>query len=126
LVKGHWSGDNMAGPSSSDISCLKADKTCTDTSASIAVIGDHFVMNASTTEYKIERWTSQEIVAAVVGDEPCRLRQVLKADRVGKRVTWMVSLSEPLDANLSKLTRDFCTKAEMHLELKEGIAWKMR
>ena len=125
-VKGHWVGKGMVGPESSEISCEKGAMTCTDTQANITVIGGTFTMTGDVTEYTIERWTSREIVATVTGRAPCHLRQVLKFDRVAKQVSWMMSLSEPLDESLPKSLRDMCTASQMNLELRDGTSWTMR
>lgn len=125
-VTGHWVGKDMTGPASSEISCVKKGMTCTDTQANITIIGGTFKMTGDVTEYTVERWTSQEIVATVAGRAPCHLRQVLKVDRVAKRISWMMALSEPLDSNLPKSTRDFCAASEMNLELKDGQSWNLR
>jgi hypothetical protein len=90
-VKGHWVGEHMVGPESSDISCDKKEGTCTDTQANITVMGSTFVMSGDTAEYTVQRWNAKEIVAVIEGRAPCRLRQVLKIDRQAKQVTWMIS-----------------------------------
>jgi hypothetical protein len=124
-VKGHWVGEHMVGPESSEISCDKKSMTCTDTQANITVIGGTFTMTGDVTEYTIERWTSREIVATVSGRAPCHLRQVLKFDRVAKRVSWMASLSEPLNDSVPKSLRDVCTASQMNLDLRDGTSWMM-
>jgi hypothetical protein len=62
-VKGHWVGEHMVGPESSDISCDKKEGTCTDTRANIIVMGGTFVMSGDTAEYTVQRWNAIEIVA---------------------------------------------------------------
>jgi hypothetical protein len=83
-------------------------------------------MSGDVSECTIARWDSKEIVAVVEGRAPCRLRQVLKIDRVGKRVTWMIFLSEPLSADVPKSLQDMCRAGEMSLERKDGQTWLLR
>jgi hypothetical protein len=121
-VRGHWFGPDMTGPSTSEISCAHASKTCTDTTANIAVDGNAFSMSASQDEYVVERWDSKEIVASnVVG--LCKVRNVIKFDLVQKRVYFMQTLSEPND-DLPKAMQDSCKMAGMHLELKDSAMWR--
>lgn len=125
-MKGHWVGKDMAGASSSEISCDKKEGTCRDTQANISVIGGMFDMTGDVAEYAVQRWNKTEIVAVIDGRAPCYLRQVLKIDRAAKRVTWMAVLSEPLDPSLPEMTAKLCTLGQMNLELKDGTAWSMK
>jgi len=127
-VSGHWipvdAGDKrdaLTGPSTSEISCSRSNKTCADTNANIIVTGNTFALNASHDEYTIERWNETEIVASNVGGT-CRVRNVIKFDRVQKRVYWMQALAEPVDG-LPKGLKDFCKLVGMNLELKNSTLW---
>src|SRR3984885_7927221 len=121
-VKGHWVGSDMTGPSTSLIFCERSTNKCTDTNANIYVFGDTFTLDSSQDEYTIERWDKREIVASNV-DGICRVHNVIKLDRVQKRVYWMQTLSEPID-DLPKIDQDMCKFANMHLELKDSTTWK--
>jgi hypothetical protein len=128
-VRGHWASvdptnkkDELAGPSSSEISCAKSSKICNDTNANIAVMGNAFELTGGYDEYAVERWNSKEIVASNVGGT-CQVRNVIKFDRVQKRVYWMQTLSEPID-NLPKGLKDFCKLVGMNLELKNSTLWR--
>lgn len=127
-VRGHWIAadpaskkDELAGPSTSEISCNHSSKTCTDTNANIVVTGSTFELSGGHDEYTVERWDSREIVASNVGGI-CRVRNVLKFDRVQKRVYWMQVLSEPID-DLPKGTKETCKLVGMNLELKNSTLW---
>jgi hypothetical protein len=121
-VKGHWVDTDMTGPSTSLIFCEHSTKKCTDNSANIYVFGNTFTLDSSQDDYAVERWNKQEIVASNV-DGICRVRNVIKFDRVQKRVYWMQTLSEPID-DLPKTEQDMCKFANMHLELKDSTSWK--
>jgi hypothetical protein len=127
-VRGHWAAvdptdkkGEMTGPSTSEISCSHSGKTCTDTNANIVVMGNTFALSGGYDEYTIERWNSKEIVASNVGGD-CRVRNVIKFDRVQKRVYWMQTLSEPI-GDLPKGLRDTCKLVGMNLELKDSTLW---
>jgi len=127
-VRGHWAAVNptdkkgaLTGPSTSEISC--GGKTCTDTNANVVVMGNTFALNAGYDEYTVERWNSKEIVASNVSGI-CRVRNVIKFDRVQKRVFWMQTLSEPLDTKMPQMSKDMCNAVGMNLELKDSTLWK--
>ena len=65
-VKGHWVGEHMVGPESSEISCDKAANTCTDSQANISVIGGMFGMSGFVTEYTITRWNKTRMCSSRV------------------------------------------------------------
>jgi hypothetical protein len=121
-VKGHWVGSNMVGPTVSEISCNHSTKTCTDTSSTIYSFGETFTLDSNQDEYKVERWDKKEIVASNV-DGSCRVRNVIKFDRLTERIYWMQTLSEPID-DLPKSEQEACKFAHMHLELKGNTTWK--
>jgi hypothetical protein len=130
-VRGHWVAadptdkkSELTGPSTSEISCDREGKTCADTTASITVMGNTFALSGGRDEYTIERWNSKEIVASNVGGA-CRVRNVIKFDRVQKRVYSIQTLSEPID-NLPKGLRDLCKLSSMNLELKNSTMWRIR
>jgi len=121
-LKGHWVGSDMTGPSTSSIFCEHSTRKCTDNNANIYVFGDTFTLDSSQDDYTVERWDKREIVASNVGGI-CRVRNVIKVDRVQKRVYWMQTLSEPID-DLPKINQDACKLVGMHLELKDSTTWK--
>lgn len=128
-VSGHWmpvdpkdKHSEMVGPSISTIYCDH--KTCHETAANIAVMGNSFGMNADGIDYAVERWTASEIVASNKGGI-CRMRNVLKFDRINKRVYWMQTLSEPVN-DLPKTSQDICNLAGMFLELRGDTLWRIR
>lgn len=121
-VKGHWVGPNMIGPSTSLIFCERSTNKCTDDNANIYSFGDTFTLDSSQEEYTVERWDKREIVASNVSGI-CRVRNVIKFDRVQKRVYLMQTLSEPLD-DLPKIDQDVCKLVGLHLELKDSTTWK--
>ncbi len=121
-VKGHWVGADMVGPTVSEIRCDHSTKTCTDKSATIYSFGATFTLDSSQDEYTVERWDKREIVASKI-DGSCRVRNVIKFDRIKERVYWMQTLSEPID-DLSKSEQEACKLAHMHLELKGSTTWK--
>lgn len=126
-VRGHWIAvdptdkkDELTGPSTSEISCNT--KACTDTNANIVVMGQTFALSGGYDEYTVERWNSKEIVASNIGGA-CHVRNVLKFDRVKKKVYWMQTLSEPID-DLPKGLKDSCKLVGMNLELKNSTLWR--
>ena len=125
-VQGHWVAldehSKLAGPSVSTISCDRSRKTCEEEQGNIAVIGNSFSLSADHVEYEIERWTSKEIVAANVGGL-CRVRNVIKIDIATKRVYSSQTLSEPVDDQLPKLSKEMCNLVGMNLELKSSTLW---
>jgi hypothetical protein len=128
-IEGHWMPvdardrkSQMLGPSISQISCDHSRKVCYEKQANIVVINDMFTLTADFVEYTVERWNKTEIVASTVEGD-CRVRNVIKFDRVSSRVYWMQALSEPLN-NLPKKEQDACSDAHMYLELKARTMWK--
>ena len=121
-VDGHWvaTGDSkMAGPSVSSISCDRNEGICEEEQGNITVMGNLFNLSADHLEYKIERWTSKDLVAARIGGI-CRVRSVIKVDIAAKRVFFSEALSEPVDEKLPKMPKDICNMTGMNLELKQS------
>jgi hypothetical protein len=112
----------MLGPSISQIFCDHSAKVCSEKQANIIVDGDMFSLTADYVEYTIERWNAREIVASHV-EGSCRVRNVIKFDRVSSTVYWTQTLSEPLN-DLPKREQDICKDAHMNLELKASTMWK--
>jgi len=112
----------MIGPSTSLIFCERSTNKCTDDNANIYSFGDTFSLDSSQEEYTVERWDKREIVASNVSGI-CRVRNVIKFDRIQKRVYLMQTLSEPLD-DLPKIDQDVCKLVGLHLELKDSTTWK--
>lgn len=53
-----------AGPSVSDITCVRAERTCEESQAMMVDFGDStFTLTADHAEYQIDRWNEEEIVA---------------------------------------------------------------
>jgi hypothetical protein len=125
-VEGHWVAldkqSTLSGPSVSTISCDRHRGECDEQQANIVVMDNTFGLSADDLEYKIERWTSKEIVASNVGGI-CRVRNVLKFDLEAKRVYSLQTLSEPMDEKLPQMSKDACKKIGMNLELKASTLW---
>lgn len=122
-VDGYWvSSDEhsrMAGPSVSSITCDRKENICEEEQGNITVMGNAFTLSADHLEYKIERWTTKDIVAARIGGL-CRVQSVIKIDIESKRVLYSEALSEPVDEKLPKLSKDICNLTGMNLELKQS------
>jgi hypothetical protein len=122
-VDGHWvpsdEHSKMAGPSVSSISCDRKEGTCEEEQGNITMMGNPFTLSAEHLEYKIERWTAKDIVAARIGGV-CRVRSVIKIDIEAKRVLYSEALSEPVDDKLPKMSKNICNLTGMHLELKQS------
>jgi hypothetical protein len=121
-VQGHWvaTGDSkLAGPSVSSLSCDRKEGTCEEEQGNITVMGNSFTLSADHLEYKIERWTANDIVAARIAGL-CRVRNVIKIDLTSKRVFYSEALSEPVDEKLPKMSKDICKLTGMNLELKQS------
>lgn len=112
----------MLRPSISQISCDHSSKVCYEKQANVVVINDMFTLTADFVEYTVERWNKREIVASTV-QGICRVRNVIKFDRVNSKVYWMQTVSEPLN-DLPKKKQDTCNDAHMYLELKASTMWK--
>jgi hypothetical protein len=128
-VEGHWAPvdptdrkSKMLGPSISQISCDHSSKVCYEKQANVVVINDMFTLTADFVEYTVERWSKREIVASTVQGS-CRVRNVIKFDRVNGKVYWMQTVSEPLN-DLPEKEQGVCNDAHMYLELKASTMWK--
>lgn len=122
-VEGHWvpTGDSkLAGPSVSSISCDRNEGTCEEEQGNITVMGNSFILSADHLEYKIERWTTKDIIAARIGGA-CRVRSVIKIDLAAKKVFYSEALSEPVDEKLPKMSKDICKLTGMDLELMQSM-----
>jgi hypothetical protein len=121
-VRGHWIAldkqSELAGPSVSEINCVRHLKVCHEAQGNIVVIGGAIALQADGVDYDIERWNSKEIVASTIGGA-CKVRNVIKFDLVEKRVYFLQELSEPLDKELSKA----CSAVHQNLELKDSTLW---
>lgn len=124
-VQGHWVavGDSkLAGPSVSSLSCDRKEGSCEEEQGNITVMVDSFNLSADHLEYRIERWTTKDIVAARIGGI-CRVRSVIKIDITTKRVFYSEALSEPVDEKIPKMSKDICNLTGMNLELKQSTMW---
>jgi hypothetical protein len=126
---GHWvpidksdKKSELAGPSTSEITCDRPEKVCHETQANMTVMDHSFSLSADYIEYKVVRWNAKEIVAQNVNGL-CRALNVLKFDLVQKRVYYSQTLSEP-DNNLPKVSKDLCDMIGMNLELKASTMWR--
>lgn len=122
-VSGHWVSSDLAGQSTSQISCVRTNMTCADAHAEIISIGKAFTLSGGEDEYRVERWNSREIVASAVGGI-CRVRNTIKFDRTQKRVYSMQTLSEPLN-DLPADEQKIC-KIQMQSELKDGTTFQAK
>ncbi len=128
-IEGHWvpvdpsdQKSAMLGPSISQIFCDHSANVCSEQQANIIVDGNVFSLTGDYVEYTIERWNAREIVASHI-EGSCRVRNVIKFDRVSSKVYWMQTLSEPL-SDLPKREQGICKDAHMNLELKASTMWK--
>lgn len=111
-VTGHWVGDDLAGPSTSEIFCQHKSMVCEDNHAEMVVMGGGvFSLVGGQDTYRIERWTPNEIVASNVSGA-CDVHHVIKFDRVHKRVFYMQTLSEP------EASGGLCSWANLSSELR--------
>jgi hypothetical protein len=83
-VKGHWQDQDakkaqLAGLSSSDITCTAEDHECVEDQANLTNIGSVWTLEADHVEYQIERWNAEELVAHKGPDKRalCKLRITL-------------------------------------------------
>lgn len=91
-----------SGPSVSEISCSRPDRSCHEQMANIVVIGDTFSVNPDSADYQVTRWNETEIVAEnrdvqaspLAGN--CHLLGVLKIDLLHKKVYAYQTLAEPV------------------------------
>lgn len=127
-ASGHWvpldKQSELSGPEVSNIACLKSSNTCTETEANMRVRDDGFKLDASYSEYQVERWNTKELVASTVHDGCGGLRLVLKIDLAGKRVYFSQSLSRPATVSeMPEVERGICMKENKFYELKEPAVW---
>ena len=109
-----------AGPSVSNISCLKSEQTCQELEANIADFGDGtFSLSADRAEYHVERWNDREIVAKGEPIGICKVLNVLRIDLKLKKVYVFETLSEPVDEHLPQVSKDLCNKVGSNWELHE-------
>lgn len=123
-VSGVWvdreSKNPPAGPSFSDITCVRSEGTCEEAQANIVGFGDGtFSLTAAHAEYQIDRWNEEEIVAKGQPAGICKVLNVLKIDLKLKKVYTLQTLSEPVNENLPKLSKDLCGLVNSTWELHE-------
>lgn len=124
-TEGHWvetDGKGHAIPSVAVISCSRQTKTCTeDTATYRALGGTTFSLDASHTEYQIERWTTAEIVASAIRGL-CAMRHTLKILLKEGQILVLDAPSEPIkptgNAGADKML-DICRETTA-FELKGG------
>jgi hypothetical protein len=124
-TEGHWvetDGKGHAMPAVSAISCSQANKVCTEDTASYNPLGGTtFSIDASHSEYRIERWTPTEVVASTVSGL-CAMRHTLKILRKESRILALDAPSEPIkptgNANTDQLL-NICRETTAY-ELKGG------
>jgi hypothetical protein len=109
-----------AGPSVSNITCVRSDGNCEEDQAMIVGFGDGtFTLTADHAEYRIDRWNEQEIVAKGQPTGICKVLNVLRIDLKLKKVYALQTLSEPVNERLPKLSRDICSAGGSNWELHE-------
>lgn len=107
-----------AGPSVSDISCVRSEGTCEEAQAIIVGFGDGtFTLTADHAEYQVERWNEEEIVAKGQPTGICKALNVLRIDLKLKKVYAFQTLSEPVNEHLPKLSKDLCSAVGSNWEL---------
>ena len=121
-VRGHWVGGDLIGPSTSTIFCQHDSMTCTDDNAQLIPLGNTFTLSGGQDVYRIERWNHQEIVASNIGGI-CKIRNVIKFDRVHKQVFYMQTLSEPNPSNLENCNPKYLIPLS---ELKDSTSFYER
>ncbi len=112
-----------AGPSVSNITCLRSDGTCEEAQAMIVGFGGTFTLTADHAEYQIDRWNEEEIVAKGQPSGICRVLNVLRVDLKLKKVYAFQTLSEPVDEHLPKLSKDICGAVGSNWELHKETAF---
>src|SRR5262245_37144886 len=96
---------------------------CHELQGNLVVSGNMFSLVPEAMEYKVVRWTSDEIVATSINGI-CKALNSLKFDRKNKRVYAIQSLSEPIE-NLPKMSRDICNAVGSRWELRgETMYWQ--
>jgi hypothetical protein len=126
-VKGDWVAldehSKLPGVSMSQITCYRTEMICHELQGNLVIVGNMFNLVPDSADYKILRWTSEEIVAQNIGGI-CKVLNSLKFDRKNKKVYFLQSLSEPVE-NLPKLSRDICNAVGLRLELRgETMYWE--
>ena len=98
-TEGHWvetDGKGHAIPSVAVINCSQQTKTCTeDTATYNSLGGTTFSLDASHSEYQIERWTGTEIVASTISGL-CAMRHTLKILLKEQQILVLDAPSEPI------------------------------
>jgi len=107
-----------AGPSVSDITCVRSEGTCEEAQAMIVGFGDGtFTLSADHAEYQIDRWNEEEIVAKGQPTGISKVLNVLRIDLKLKKVYALQTLSEPVNERLPKLSKDICSAGGSNWEL---------
>lgn len=107
-----------AGPSVSDITCVRSDGTCEESQANMIGFRDGtFALTANRAEYQIDRWNEEEIVAKGQPTGICKVFNVLRIDLKLKKVYALQTLSEPVNERLPKLSKDICSAGGSNWEL---------
>lgn len=126
-VNGNWKPlddrSKLPGVSMSQITCDRKEMTCHELQGNLIIQGDMFSLNPDSLDYRVTRWTADEIVASNIGGI-CKVLNTLKFDRKAKRVYYLQSLSEPVE-NLPKMSRDICNAVGLRLELRaQTMYWQ--
>ena len=107
-----------AGPSVSDITCVRSEGTCEEEQATVVGFGDGtFTLTANHAKYQIDRWNEEEIVAKGEPVGICKTLNVLRIDLKLKKVYALQTLSEPVSEHLPKLSKDICSAV--------GATWEL-
>ena len=126
-VSGNWMAlderSKLPGVSMSQITCDRKEMTCHELQGNLVVVGDMFRLMPDALDYRITRWTPNEIVASNISGI-CKVLNTLKFDLKTKQVYYLQSLSEPVE-NLPKTSRDACNAVGLRLELRaETMYWE--
>lgn len=127
IVQGHWVEHDdqhreLAGPSTSTITCINGEKICVEEQANLVNNSGIWILTAEHLEYKIDRWDSQELVAHKDPDRSaaCKVRITLRFDFTLNKIYWLQSLSEPPDESIPKPLQYACSMSAMSLEMRDG------
>ena len=119
-VRGNWvpldERSKLPGVSMSQITCDRKEMACHELQGNLIVQGNMFNLAPDELDYRITRWTPDEIVASNIGGI-CKVLNTLKFDLKNKKVYSLQSLSEPVE-NLPKMSREACNLVGLRLELR--------
>lgn len=107
-----------AGPSVSDITCVRSEGTCEEAQAIILGFPDGtFTLTADHVKYQIDRWNEQEIVAKGQPSGVCKVVNVIRIDLKLKKIYALQTLSEPVNEQLPQISKGLCSVVGSNWEL---------